>query len=171
MPIKDVHPSVFRLLLRWMYGGILTEAEWKDHAKDLIEASDKYGLTNLKIEAEWWFVKQVKFSADGAVEAVVYADKMNCFLLKEAAINFIVVNLRKVLSSDFIKDILEAKDIMHDVLVSVARMNKKWHDVFDQYSINDLRNELASRDQGFDGSRATLIARLKNAKRKRESEI
>jgi hypothetical protein len=56
VPITNVAPDVFRLLLRYVYGGDILAAEWKDHAKDLLEASDKYGLPNLKIEAEAWYV-------------------------------------------------------------------------------------------------------------------
>jgi hypothetical protein len=59
---------------------------------------------------------------------------------------------------------------MRDILVSVARMNKKGQeckhdrdDDLDKLSINDLRAELAwVGGKDFDGPRATLIARLKS---------
>ncbi len=38
VPITDVAPEIFRLMLRYVYGGDITSAKWKDHAKDLIEA-------------------------------------------------------------------------------------------------------------------------------------
>ena len=77
VPITDVAPKVFRLLLRYVYGGDILAAEWKDHAKDLLEAADKYGLPNLKIEAEAWYVKLLKFSVGDVVETVVYAESIN----------------------------------------------------------------------------------------------
>lgn len=177
VPIKDVHPKVFRLLLRYIYGGEITAAEWKNHGKDLIAASDKYDLANIKIEAEWWYVKHIKFSPADVVEVVAYAAKMNCFLLKEAATNFIVANVDEVLSSGTVKDIPETKDIMHDILVSVSSVNKKKQkrkfsrDNFDQHSINDLRNELAWQGKDVDGSRETLISRLEDATRTAASRV
>jgi hypothetical protein len=163
--IKDVHPRVFRLLLRYIYGGDITSAEWKDQGKDLIEAADKYGLTSLKLEAESWYVKLFKPSANNVVEALAYADRMNCFLLKENATEFIAANLDEVLSSGTLKN--ETKDIMHDILVSVAKMTNKGqkrnsdNDDLNQLSIDDLRAKLASKGKDVDGSRATLIDRLK----------
>ena len=77
VPITNVAPDVFRLLLRYVYGGDILAAEWKDHAKDLLEAADKYGLPNLKIEAEAWYVKLLKFSVGDVVETVVYAESIN----------------------------------------------------------------------------------------------
>jgi hypothetical protein len=64
VPIKYVHPRMFRLLLRHIYGGIITAGEWKDDGRDLIEASDTYGLTSLKIEAESRYIKLITFSAN-----------------------------------------------------------------------------------------------------------
>jgi hypothetical protein len=168
VPIKDVHPRVFRLLLRYIYGGDITSAEWKDQGKDLIEAADKYGLTSLKIEAESWYVKLFKPSVNNVVEALAYADRMNCFLLRESAAEFIAANLGEVLSSGTLKNIPETKDIMNDILVSVAKiMTEKGqtrnfdNDDFNQLSIDDLRAKLASKGKDVDGSRATLIGRLK----------
>jgi hypothetical protein len=167
VPIHDLRPRVFHLMLRYIYGGKITSSEWKDHGADLLEASDKYGLTTLKIEAESWYVKHFQFSADNVIEAVAYADKMNCFLLKEAAINFIVVNVDKVRSSGTLKDIPETKDIMSEIFFSVATMSKKGQkrkhddDCLNDYSINDLRALLAWEGEDVDGSRETLIARLK----------
>jgi hypothetical protein len=89
------------------------------------EASDKYGLTNLKIEAESWYMKQIKFLVDDVIEAVANADEMNCFLLKEAVINFIVVHVDEVRSSGTLKDIPDMKNIMHEILYSVNTVNKR----------------------------------------------
>ena len=62
VPIIDVSPEVFRIMLFHVYGGEITADVWKTHVKDVLEASDKYGLTNLKIEAEAWYVKLQKFT-------------------------------------------------------------------------------------------------------------
>ena len=168
LPITDVVPKVFRLMLRYVYGGDISAGKWKDHAKDLLEASDKYGLTNLKIEAEAWYVKLLKFSVGDVVETVAYAEKMNCFLLKEAAIDFIVTNANEVLASGTLMNIPESKDIIRDILCSVATRNKQEQHKIDskdlhQLSMNDLRARLALLGDDFDGSKEALITRLKGA--------
>ncbi|KAL3787211.1 hypothetical protein ACHAW5_004001 [Stephanodiscus triporus] len=164
--ITDIVPKVFRLMLRYVYGKDLSAADWKDHAKDLIEAADKYGLTNLKIEAEARYVKLLTFSPSDAVETVAYAEKMNCFLLKEAAIDFIVANANKVLASGTVKN-LNGKDIPQDILFSIvkSKQGKKLKidsDDLNQLSMDDLRAWLELRGTDFDGSKESLISRLKN---------
>ena len=155
-------------MLHHVYGGDISAAEWKDYVKDLLEASDKYGLTNLKIEAEVRYVKLLKFLAGDVAEAVSYAQKMNCFHLKEAAIEFIVASVDEVLAPDTFENIPESKDIIQGILCSVATMNKKGQHKNDcedlnQISINHLRARLAFLGKDFDGSKETLIARLKGA--------
>jgi hypothetical protein len=163
VPITDVAPKVFRLLLRYVYGGDILAAEWKDHAKDLLEASDKYGLTNLKIEAEAWYVKLLKFSAGDVVETVAYAEKMNCFLLKEAAIDFIVANAKLVQASGTLMNIPESNVITRDIICSVATMNKQGQHNNNRNSMNDLRVRLELQGKDIDGPKETLIARLRKA--------
>ena len=141
-PISDVDPRVFRHMLCHVYGGYISASEWKDCSKDLIEAADKYGLSNLKIEAEGWYVNHLIFTAGDAVEALTYATDKNCFLLKEAAINFIVANASDVLATLLMKRTDEGEDL-------------------NQHSINYLRAELDLLEKGIDGSRDLLIARLK----------
>ena len=56
-----------------------------------------------------------------------------------------------------------SKDIIWDILCSVAMSKKDLH----QLSMNDLRARLALQGNDFDGSKESLISRLK--KRKREA--
>ncbi len=115
-------------------------------------------------------MKLLRFLAGDVVEAVVYANKMNYFLLKEAAINFIVANANKVQLSGTVKDIPESKGVMQDFLFFVATMNlggqkrKNNSDDLNHLSLINLRAQLALQGEDVDGSRETLIARLKGAK-------
>jgi hypothetical protein len=141
-PISGVDPRVFRHMLCHVYGGYISASEWKDCSKDMIEAADKYGLPNLKIEAEGWYVKHLNLAASDAVEALTYATDMNCFLLKEAAINFIIANANGVLATLSMKRTDEGEDLS-------------------RFSISCLRAELDLVEEDIDGSRDLLIARLK----------
>jgi hypothetical protein len=114
--------------------------------KDLIKAADKYGLSNLKIESEGWYVNYLKFAADNAVEILIYAAGMNCFLLKEAVVNFIVANANKVLATLGIKCTDKGKDLS-------------------QLSINKLQAYLDLVEKDFDGSKQMLVGRLKKLSR------
>lgn len=121
VPMTDVAPEIFHLMLHHLHGGEISLVEWMGYRKDLIEAADKYGSTNLKIESEVRYVKLVRFSPGDVVEAVAYAEKMNCFLVKEVAIDFIVANPNDVLLSDTLKNIPESNE---DIIRSVAMMKQ-----------------------------------------------
>ncbi|KAL7525513.1 hypothetical protein ACHAXR_002017, partial [Thalassiosira sp. AJA248-18] len=105
VPIMGIDPYVFRQMLYYIYGGNITAAEWKNRSKDLIDAADRYGVKNLKIEAEAWYVNHLKITVENVIVTLAYADEKNCFLLKEAATNFIVKNTNDVLASDSFQSI------------------------------------------------------------------
>ena len=107
-------------MLYYVYGGHISAEVWERHSQTLIEAADKYELKSLKIEAEAWYLKQLKFKVEEVVETVAYADKMNCFLLKEAAIDFIVENADEVLSSDSFENLPHSKIITEDILFAIT---------------------------------------------------
>jgi hypothetical protein len=50
--INDVTPHIFRLLLSYIYGVKISDDDMKYHEQEIIEAADKYGVVNLKLEAE-----------------------------------------------------------------------------------------------------------------------
>ena len=67
--INGIKPDVFRHLLYYLYGGKISEEEFNVHSKDLINAADKkYGVTNLKLEAEVWYVKNTDISIDNVID-------------------------------------------------------------------------------------------------------
>ena len=52
LPIPDVDPETFGYLLRYVYGGSTETFDWEKDSKAFIDATDKYGIVNLKLEAE-----------------------------------------------------------------------------------------------------------------------
>ena len=60
--ITDVSQEVFPHLLYSAYGVKISDEDMKSQTKEIIEAANKYGVVNLKLEAEACFVKDTVFS-------------------------------------------------------------------------------------------------------------
>ena len=95
--ITDIKPDIFRHLLYYVYGGSVAEADLKTHAKDIIDAADKYSIINLKLEAEAAYVKSTDITIENAVDILLYADAKNCALLKENVLDFLTANCDDVI--------------------------------------------------------------------------
>ena len=89
--INDVAPDVFRLMLSYMYGGKVSEDNMLLHARGVLDAADKYGVIYLKLEAEASLVEGTTFTIENVMELLLYAESKNLALLKEAAMDYIVV--------------------------------------------------------------------------------
>ncbi|KAL7525081.1 hypothetical protein ACHAWF_001204 [Thalassiosira exigua] len=92
-----VKPDIFRHIK------VATD-DLKLSVKELIDAADKYGVVNLKLEAEACYVKSTKFTFKNAIELLHYADSKNCTLLKKAEMDFMVENQQEVLHKVQLKD-------------------------------------------------------------------
>lgn len=166
VPLLDIRPNLFRQMLYYIYGGAISSAEWKQSAKDFIDAADRYGVRNLKIEAEAWYVKHLKLTAENAVEALLYGDQKNCFLLKEVAMDFILQNTRDVLNAASFEKVTESQSILRETISVAAKMGmhcssekESQGDVRD-LSINILRAMNYIKGNDIDGPRNQLIAQL-----------
>jgi len=167
--ITDVKPEVFRHLLYYVYGGEISDEEYVDNEKDLINAADKYGITNLKLEAEVWYVDNKQITIDNVIDNLLYADARNCALLKETVMDFIVENKEKVMQQVSFQDV--PGEVCKDLLAAVSRYYFDFPSIDDDddettstYSnmrIRDLREKLSDKGLDIDGSREALIASLK----------
>jgi CMP-N-acetylneuraminic acid synthetase len=92
----------------------------KTHSKEIINAANRYGVANLKLEAEASLVEGTTFSLDNVMEHLIYADSMNCALLKEAAMDYILENKAEVLEKMVSFDDVP-RNLMRDLLAAVAR--------------------------------------------------
>mmetsp|Transcript_19030 Transcript_19030/g.41220 ORF Transcript_19030/g.41220 Transcript_19030/m.41220 type:complete len:412 (-) Transcript_19030:4026-5261(-) len=169
--IPNIDPQVFRQMLYYVYGGNIAASEWKERSKNFIDAADRYGVKDFKIEAEAWYVKHLKITVDNVVDTLDYANTKECFLLKEAAMNFILKNGKEVLASDTFDSIPESNSIMREI-ISLSTMNimqgeaKKELDDPTRLSINELRAKLHAKGKEIDGPRKRLIAQLVGRKKK-----
>ena len=95
--ITDVSPEVFRHLLYYIYGEKISDDDMKARTKEIIDAANRYGVATLKLEAEACLVVGTTFSLENVMEHLIYADSMNCALLKEVAMDYIMENKAEVL--------------------------------------------------------------------------
>ena len=173
--INDVKPEVFRHLLYYVYGGEISDEEFLDNERDLINAADKYGVTNLKLEAEVWCVKNTKITVDNMIDTLLYAHAMNCALLKESVMDFILENKKEVVQRVSFRD--APGEVCNDLLAAVLRHDEDKDSTDDdddddenekdvekmcsKMRIRDLRQMLDDKGLDIDGSREALIAKLK----------
>ncbi len=169
--INDIKTEVFRGILYYIYGGDVMEQFFIANGKDLIDAADKYGVVNLKLEAEAWYCHTTKITTENVIDNLLYADSKNLALLKEAVMDYIVKNKKKVMKRVSFKDV--PGDIYKDLLAAVSRVlddsdeddsdveENKEKDDYASMGIGALRQKLDERGIDIDGSRDTLIAALK----------
>ena len=171
--INDIKPEVFRHLLYYVYGGEISEEDFVGHERDLINAADKYGVTNLKLEAEGWYVNNTDITIDNVIETLLYAHAMNCALIKESVMDIIVENKETIFQQEQVSFQDVPGDVFKELLAAVSRHYDKGSTSDDAESekdvektymkmrICDLRQELQDKGLDIDGSREALIAKLK----------
>jgi speckle-type POZ protein len=162
--ISDVSPDVFHHLLYYVYGGKVLDYVFECHAKEIINAADKYGVINLKLEAEVRFVEATTFTMDNVMDNLLYAESKNCALLKESVMDFIAENKIEALKQIFFED--APGNFISDILAAVAREDRKSTTDGDSEGelitmrISELRQKAHSKRLNVDGSREMLIATL-----------
>ena len=112
-------PDTFRHLLNYIYGGKLSDNDMKSHAKELVNAANRFGVVNLKLEAEAYIVGATTFTMENVKDLVVYAESKSCALLQEAAMDYIVEN--KVEAIEKLSFANAPGTLVRDVLVATAK--------------------------------------------------
>ena len=171
LTLHDVDPEVFHELLRFVYGGKVAEDKWGSHYRHFIDTADKFGVINLKIEAEVRYVRAEALTVDNAVESLLYADSKNCSYLKELAIKYIMEHPTEVFNSESFKNFPVSESIVKEIFF-VSRLVPQKGERMD-VTVGELRRRLSRKGLDTDGSRETLMARLQSAeeaqKKKRKS--
>ena len=165
--ITDVSPEIFRHLLHYIYGGKVSDDDMKSNARDIINAADKYGVSNLKLEAEASLVNSTTITIDNMMEHLLYAEAKNCALLKETVLDFMVDNNVEVLQKVSFNN--APGSLVSDVLAAMARGTRKSgnnasnDDQLCTMRISDLRRKVHEKGLDVDGSREMLIAALEES--------
>ena len=138
-----------------------------------IGLSDKFGVTNLKIEAEVSFVTSTTIDFDNVMESLQFAVSKNCALLKEAVMDFVVKNSNAIIEKKIMMDAPEG--LINDVLAAILREERNsrsslsgWNNV-NAMSICELRRRADAEGLDIGGSREMLISVIRQYEYESES--
>ena len=165
--ITGVSPDVVRLLLSYIYGIKISNDDMNTHAKEIIDAADRYGVTNLKLEAEAFFVQGIIITVENVMEVLLYAESKSCALLKEVAMDYIVENKTALVENIRFHD--APGSLLNDMLVALIRNEKEDGTVGDIESelalmrVSELRKRAYNKGLDVDGTRDMLIVAIKES--------
>ena len=159
--IPDESPDIFNDMLLYIYG-LPVPAFGNDalRTKKVIETANKYGATSLKVAAEANYVQLLSFSLENVAEHLLFADSVNCALLKETALDFIVENAFEFAKQKQLMDLPES--LHNDILLAMAL---KWNKAraagsLDAMRVHELRRLSLEKGLAIDGTREMMIAGL-----------
>lgn len=155
--IFNMVPGTFKDMLLYIYGHPIPDfGDEIPHTKEIIEAANKYGVTNLKLEAEAYYVALLTMTTENVMEHLLFTDSLNCALLKEAVMDFILANSFELLTTKALKD--APSGLFNDALAAMARKGgtEKASPMF----ISELRRKCYEKGLDSDGSREVLTSAL-----------
>ena len=182
IPIEDMEPEMFRMLLRYVYGGEVPDYQTlKNDACTLIRVADRFSCTGLKLAAEAEMAA-AGITAANCADMILFSDATNCALLKETAIDYFVKNSTKVKETSGYEKITESRDVMEELmnaaLTDIENSNKKrsvddhlysetyYNRDYKRMRVTELLTTLAKYKLDCHGSKEMLISRLEESEEK-----
>lgn len=173
IPIDNTSSEIFRMLLRYVYGG---EVPNKDTIlkknKDILDAADRYGLIGLKQRVEATLVESLIVDKTNVADWLIFSDAKTCPLLKEYATLYFLSRSADILKSDRSKLLKESPKLLTELLLEMSK-NSDTDERFDDesnLSVNELRKQLHEKDLDIDGSHEMLVSRLQSWKKRKREE-
>jgi len=164
VPINGVEPEVFKTLLYFCYGETIKEDELAANAEAIIEAADRFGVVNLKLQAEAVLTKQTEITVDNLLDNLLYANSKNLALFQEKIMDFVAENGNKIVGNVSFDAV--PGESMSDLLTAVARGKEPVGDAAPEddlkfMRVGEMRKQLHDKGLCIDGSRETMIALLR----------
>ena len=161
--IGNVSPETFKHVLRYCYGGEISDGDLEGSAREIIDAADRFGVTNLKLEAEAYLVQKETFTVENILDNLLYADSKNCALLLERAMDFVVENRKDIIGKVSFDDL--PGTMYMDMLTAITQAQEAGKSGpdgdIDFMRVSELRRRLHAKGLCVDGSRKAMIALLK----------
>ena len=160
--------------MRYIYGWDPSEALAVDSGKDLIIAADKYGIVDLKMTMEAKLVHLIKLKRKNVADWLLFANSMNCPLLKEHVTNYFVSRSADLIGSEHLEKLKESPKIMSELMKELStRMNNDPRFVITperNMPVNELRKKLSEEGLDVDGSKEMLLSRLNESNKRQRTE-
>ena len=121
--IEDVGRDILEKLIEFIYGGTISVTDLQT-AKAIIDAADKYGVDNLKIQAEKKYIGYIVFTAENIVDELLYADAKNCMLLKESSMEFLAENIDIIIKINSLKRLYQSESVTNEVMLAMSKRAK-----------------------------------------------
>jgi hypothetical protein len=117
-----------------------------------LTAADRFAVKPLKLSLESNIVDTL-LDESNAVELLLLADALSCAQLKEFAMAQIQLMPEEAMAAERWADVVKSNSLMEEMLkASYIKNNKR---------VAELRNELTAQGLDVDGTRETLLKRLK----------
>lgn len=174
IPINDVSPEIFRMILRYCYGEVVPSVdEIKQSGKDILDAANRFSITGLKIAVETVLVESLVITTGNVADWLIFADAKSCPLLKEYATMYFLSQSEDILKSESSAQLKESPQLLTELMMEMARANGNGdEDSPRNPSVTHIRRQLQINGLDADGSKEMLLSRWQEAcnhhKRKRE---
>ena len=166
IPIKETTPKLFRVILRYVYGGDVPDSVTVDMAKDIIIAADRYEVAGLKLAVETTLVEALMLNGDNFSEWLLFADAKNYPLLKEQATNYL-----DLMNSECTLELRESPRLMEEMMVAMSSSgdDPRFSNTGVNMTVNELRKKLDKKGMDVDGSKEVLIGRYQESNKRQKT--
>ena len=125
MRMNDLKPGAFKLMLSCLYGGEISDEEWKEHYESILMASCKYGFSSLKDEAESWYLALLEITIENAIDEFLKADGNAWAMVRANAKEFMARNGEEILESESFSRLYESMPLMKEVMAAALRNTRQ----------------------------------------------
>jgi len=171
--IKETTPKIFKIVLRYVYGGDVPDSVTIEMAKDIIDAADRYEVTGLKLAVETTLVEALMLNDENFSDWLLYADSKTLPLLKEQAMNYFVSRAADLVNLECTEKLRESPKIMEEMMVVMSSSNvvdARFNNTGVNMTVNELRKKLDKEGLDVDGSKEALVSRLQEANKRQRTE-
>ena len=165
--IKNVNSDHFEAVLCYMYTGKLSNDVFNDNLESsttFLKVADRFGCSTLKLKVEFEITKNV-LKPSNAADLFLFADAHSCALLKEACIELFRTSPAEVKESDAWATIKESRklliELVEDFMTTTPTSTVTQGSSINELDVSTLRKQLEHKRLNIDGSRETLVKRLK----------
>ena len=160
--IPHLCSEMFQTIIDFVYTGDIPGAcADLETALSLLEASDRFECTDLKLELEVQIVENF-LDKSNAAKLHLFADSHTCALLTEASTELIQRHGAELMNSPDWKLVEESAEVVSKLLrLLLHGAAHTTESQFDQMDVSSLRKRLASEGIDVDGTHETLVRRCK----------